>query len=63
MSNPVAFDNLVLDVGETPRDRKVEKLRRVGCRRRQAASAVAQDSRTPDIAARDVKSVKEDGPG
>jgi hypothetical protein len=26
----IVFDNSVMDVGETPRDRKVEKLRRVG---------------------------------
>jgi hypothetical protein len=55
-----------LDAGTNPRDRKVEKPRRVGSRKRQAAVAVAQDSRAPDRRRPqgvDERSVEEDGPG
>ena len=51
------FDNSVMDVGETPRDRKVEKLRRVGSPATVGTPAATQDSRAPDVAARDVESV------
>src|SRR5436190_1058553 len=42
----------------TARSKNSEGL---ACRRRQAALAATQDSRAPDVAARDVESVKEDG--